>query len=99
MTKKMYRQGDVLITACDPPHGSADPQKDLVLAEGEATGHAHRVVGKAILMMIAARMYLHTQEQSQVTHEEHGHIDLDPGWYEIRRQREFHAGMIRPVLD
>lgn len=95
-----YRQGDVFIQQCSKPNmENAIKQNDLVLAEGEVTGHAHRVVGKAVLLMVATKMYLECLERCHVVHEEHGSIELDPGYYEIRRQREFHAGMVRTVLD
>jgi hypothetical protein len=50
-TKKIplqIRQGDVLLVAVDHiPDGAtaqpADPERGIVLAEGEVTGHAHRI--------------------------------------------------------
>ena len=44
---KMYRQGDVMIVAVDtvPDNAAEVPRtaRGLVLAEGEVTGHAHRI--------------------------------------------------------
>jgi hypothetical protein len=44
----MIRQGDVLLVAVDSlPSGASeqalDPERGLVLAEGEVTGHSHRI--------------------------------------------------------
>lgn len=102
---KQFRQGDVLLMECDPPklEGGEKEQTggNVVLAEGEATGHAHRVrsIGAVVLWMIAAKRYLQVLQTATLDHEEHGKIDLDPGWYEVRRQREFDAGRVRWVAD
>lgn len=102
---EQFRQGDVLLTRCEPPNideGRAIEQGDnIVLAEGEATGHAHRVQSRAkmILWLIAAKRYIEVVQAATINHEEHGKIDLDPGWYEVRRQREFDAGRVRWVAD
>lgn len=103
---KMYRQGDVLITKVDGklPEGampvSPDTRNRLILAEGEATGHAHAVTATAAaLFMVDQMMMLQVLEDTQVQHEEHGFIDLDPGLYKIDRQREYSPEAIRYVAD
>ncbi len=43
--KKFWQQGDVLIKAIDAlPAGNVERLSTAVLAEGEVTGHAHRIV-------------------------------------------------------
>lgn len=101
---KQYRQGDVLLVACEPPDIKKENkrQEEVVLAEGEATGHAHRLRARAaalMMIMAAGRRYVQALEACVLHHEEHGEIHLDPGWYEVRRQREYDAGEIRQVAD
>lgn len=99
-----FRQGDVLLMGCERPdieEGERIASGDnVVLAEGEATGHAHRVrAGAIVLWSIAAKRYLEVIRASTLDHEEHEKIQLKPGWYEVRRQREFDAGRVRWVAD
>ncbi|MEV0901731.1 hypothetical protein [Actinoplanes sp. NPDC049802] len=105
----MYRQGDVLIIpvpegdvpACAPV--PRDRRGRMVLARGEATGHAH-VVGGPGLQLLAdlddpERMFLEVPAHGRVTHEEHGPIPLPAGCYRVVRQREYIPGAFRPVAD
>ena len=50
MTIGMIRQGDVLLVPAErvPPTG-CKPAAEVILAEGEVTGHAHRLGGAAVL--------------------------------------------------
>jgi len=90
---KAYRQGDVSITAVDRvPKQARRVRGDLVLARGEATGHAHRIVeGQAFLYRLATGiLYLRVlSEFAKLYHEEHEDILLPKGDYEVRQQREF----------
>ena len=102
----MYRQGDVLIQRIDqelPEDAEAvkpDERNRLILAEGEATGHAHAVPAVAGALYAAqVGMMLQVNQQTQVLHEEHAPIDLDPGLYKITRQREYFPTEIRQVAD
>src|SRR5690348_10992945 len=105
----MYRQGDVLIVPvragevpqCTP--APRDPRGRMVLARGEATGHAH-VVGGPGLRLLAdpddpERMFVEVPSHGRVTHEEHGPISLPAGHYRVVRQREYVPGSFRPVAD
>ena len=88
-----YRQGDVSIMACKSvPKRARKVKGELVLARGEVTGHAHRIVeGRAFLYQLATGMlYLRVlSEFAKLYHEEHEDVLLPKGDYEIRRQREF----------
>jgi len=75
-----------------------------VLAEGEATGHAHRLHGGA------ARLYelpkqpgvrlLHVVRSVSLRHEEHGPVQLEPGFYRIGIKRQYDPeGGWSPVAD
>jgi hypothetical protein len=96
-TLKQYRQGDVLLVGIERPSrtGKAIDPVDgrIVLARGEATGHAHAIRvddGRAQFFEGPAnRRYLLLTDIGRLEHEEHGAIVLEPGWYEVRRQREY----------
>jgi hypothetical protein len=103
---QMYRQGDVLIERVDQelPENAEVTKPDklgrLILAEGEATGHAHAVSAAAgALYATQLGLMLQVMEQTKVLHEEHHAIDLDPGLYKITRQREYSPKEIRRVAD
>jgi len=112
---EMKRQGDVLIierSNVDMKKLKAEKpiqQNEVVLAEGEATGHAHRVTAQpkngvsiATFMMDQVLM-LHVPKaigKVSVTHEEHDPHELEADKvYEIRRQREYRGGEVRRVMD
>jgi hypothetical protein len=105
----MYRQGDVLVVPIresDVPAGAIPAPRDrsgrLVLAYGEATGHAHVASGEGLRLLVLPddlqSMFLHVQMHGRVTHEEHGPIALPAGYFRIVRQREYVPGAVRPRL-
>lgn len=104
---KTYRQGDVLITAIDEvPEGLRPVPKDkgrTILAYGEATGHAHSVIGDVeLLESDIAEMeerFLRVEQECQVVHDEHDTIKLPAGDYVVKRQREYSPEEIRTVAD
>jgi hypothetical protein len=107
--KRIYRQGDVLVVETNTiPAGVEPVERDsgrLVLAYGEVTGHAHVVVGEAELFAPAdvaeleERFLRVEQEGAQLVHDEHSTIDLPPGDYVVKRQREYSPQEIRTVAD
>jgi hypothetical protein len=102
---KAYRQGDVSIMAVDSvPKQARKVKGELVLARGELTGHAHRIVkGKASLRQLTGgALYLSVKSAfAKLSHEEHEDVILPTGDYEIRRQREFDwiGSEVRNVAD
>jgi len=94
---KQYRQGDVLLVEIDQPSRTGklvNPEEGrIILARGELSGHAHAIQqcdGKAKFFEGAGdRKYLLITEIGRLEHEEHGAIVLEPGWYEVRKQREY----------
>ena len=59
------------------------------LAEGEVTGHAHRIdAPDAFVVGDGDERHLTAPNGTGVTHEEHKRFELPPGDYEITRQRE-----------
>lgn len=103
--RKMYRQGDVLIIeVTDLPKEKKTVERDskgrLILAEGEATGHAHAIHASHAKMYAAGiGMFLMLKRAAELLHEEHGKIDLPPGNYQVIRQREYDPVKERLVRD
>ncbi|GAB2919332.1 hypothetical protein ACFMQL_20955 [Nonomuraea fastidiosa] len=98
----MYRQGDILLVPV--PEESApttlrpeprDARGRMVLAYGEATGHAHAIAGPGTL----SQGFLHLPEGGRLVHEEHAAIVLPKGWYRVVRQREYVPGSYQVVAD
>ena len=95
----MYRQGDILLIPIDevPDTRGAAQARDvrgrIVLAEGEATGHAHAIEanGARLFGDDLQRRFLEVIADGGVdlVHEEHAAIHLNPGAYRVVRQREW----------
>ena len=84
-----YQQGDVTIKPVVIPD-VAESVGSRILAEGEATGHAHRVVGEAELLRMGDQLFLRVLGGDvRVIHDEHAEIAIPPGEYEIGRVREY----------
>jgi len=92
MTKQI-RQGDVLLTAVEPP-ASCERATDRegrplagVRIAGERTGHAHELAGR--VYDADGRRLIFLERPTTLTHQEHRHIEVPAGWWEVRTQREF----------
>jgi hypothetical protein len=100
------RQGDVLLVRVDddPEHFLEKRRTDLqsvprergrlVLAHGEATGHAHVVESEDATLVSedeAEELFLlvHGSMPVPLVHEEHETLDVPPGAYRVVRQREY----------
>jgi hypothetical protein len=98
----MWRQGDVYIAAAAAVPAGARPLPHRTLAEGEMTGHSHRVAeaagstlyahGTSLYLVVAA-------ERVTVVHDEHGPVPLARGTYRVWQQREYSPEAIRTVRD
>lgn len=94
---RMIRQGDVLLVpATGIPADTRSVAREggrLILAEGEATGHAHAVLdrGAELLENDLEERFLRVLAEGGVTvsHEEHAPVRVPPGDYQVRRQREY----------
>ena len=100
----MIRQGDVLLKKCSKmPEGLEKIQPingRLVLAEGEATGHAHTIDAKCgTLFGDEKNMVVVVDQPTKIEHQEHGAIEVNPGVYWVVRQREYTPGKVRRVVD
>jgi hypothetical protein len=99
---KQFRHGDVIIQQVSGLPDKLDPLPHLILAHGELTGHAHRVVPAAGAKLSRSElgMFLEVSTEGlQVVHEEHASISLPPGVYRVWRQREYSPEEIRIVRD
>ena len=101
---KAYRQGDVLLVLRKAVTIQPDAKilNHLVLAEGEVTGHSHKIdqrgadlfdqAGKKFLKVTAA-------QGAKLIHDEHGPQTLPIGEYEVIIQREYEPTGWRNVAD
>jgi len=99
---KIYRHGDVLIAPIKCVPAEAKSRAGLVLAQGEVTGHAHRVEtgAKAEMFEAGEDLFLRVLgSPARVTHEEHQTIELAPGDYRVWRQREYDPKRDLTVMD
>ena len=91
----LYQQGDVLIRRIERiPDGAKKikpTKRGFILAEGEATGHAHRVAvsDRVDMLTLDDNLYLQAKWAFIVTHEEHGAVTIPPGDYGIGRVQEY----------
>lgn len=76
--KRIYRQGDVALVVVDEIPANVelvprDKERGVVLAEGEATGHAHRIPSRHanLYRTEADQRYMRVTAGVQLTHEEH----------------------------
>lgn len=110
-TKKpvLFRQGDVLLEliAGDIPPGAIELDRggrDLILQEGEVTGHAHRIPSRSASLYRTETdaRYMRVMGPAPVAlnHEEHHTVALPPGNYRVTVHAEYVPGELpRQVAD
>ena len=101
---EFYRQGDLLIRKIETLPQGLTKLNTKILAEGEATGHQHRLTSKTAQLFrndANQRRYLSIEEPTQLVHEEHKPITIEEGTYIVIQEREFDpfADYIRRVTD
>lgn len=97
-----FRQGDVLVEAAAIPEDAkrVKVQGRVILAEGEATGHAHTMEADLVeLYEREGTLYMNVLAPAPLTHQEHAAITVTPGTYKVTRQREYTPEAIRNVQD
>lgn len=118
MNTKPVRQGDVLLVKVADDsvsfEGKTPDKRDagrVVLAYGEATGHAHAITeNNAFLFtfkdapedkLFEKEVYLRVKGDTPVElrHEEHSTLSITPGTYKIIHQKEYSPESIRSVVD
>jgi len=104
----MYRQGDVLIVSVDNiPEDVKEisrTKRGVVLAEGEVTGHAHRIPSRHVNLYRSETdaRYLRVMGPAPVAlrHEEHTTVKIPPGNYRVIIHQEYQPGELpRQVED
>jgi hypothetical protein len=87
-----HQQGDVTLEPAAIP-ATARKLKTKIVAEGGATGHAHKIVegeGTATIYEEKGNLYLQVENgQVELVHEEHNTQTILPGEYEIGRVLEY----------
>ncbi|MEM9980967.1 MAG: hypothetical protein AAF734_00630 [Bacteroidota bacterium] len=106
---QIYRHGDVLLfrlPADENPLANQTTKKvkQLTLALGEVTGHAHQLEGTITLLKndnASKDLYFKVEEQAILTHEEHDRIVLEAGIYLKINQVEYDPfeAIVRYVRD
>lgn len=105
---KMFRQGDVLIVAVVsiPSNVIAvkRSKRGVVLAEGEVTGHAHRIPSRSASLYRSESdaRFLRVMGPAPVAlnHEEHKTVSIPPGRYKVVIHAEYVPGELpRQVAD
>jgi hypothetical protein len=95
-----HRQGDLLFLWQDSrPAVDLNARQSNVIVAGEATGHAHRLQAGTILEAPDGTLYLEITQTTQVVHEDHGPLVLEPGFWLVVRQREYTPEASRTVMD
>ncbi len=98
----LYRHGDLLVKSADSLPLDVRRLHHLVLAEGELTGHSHRIAERDSAVLYQSRECLFlsvTGDNATLVHQEHGPIALRRGTYHVWRQREYAPREIRFVRD
>ena len=95
------RNGDVLLLKVQslPAGASQTPmQRPDILAQGEVTGHAHRIVGGGLVQRYDhdGRAYALLKKAAILTHEEHGEAPLEPGVYQLIIERDYDPSLYAP---
>lgn len=103
-----YRQGDVYLVAVARSQGFTQaPAEKRVLALGEVTGHRHEVINGTLWIDERGELYVEADEDTYVDHlteqdvptGEHARVDLAPGVYHVRIQRQYEPDGWRYVAD
>ena len=105
------RQGDVFLELIEDTAsielGERVPLERgaIVLAHGESTGHSHAIRDSGATLFFGkdkaanADRFLRVLRPVSLLHEEHAPVDLVPGLYRVRRQREFTDDMEPRVVQ
>ena len=101
----MIVQGDVFFVRIQNiPRESQKVNRDergFIIAEGEATGHAHVIHEDIELYETDGVLFIKTEKTVEVRHEEHRPVTLDPGIWKVGIVREYDPFLeeIRTVKD
>jgi hypothetical protein len=90
------QQGDVVLYPVSSiPEGckKVDPKLGrIVIAEGEATGHAHTILASIGTMFVneaTKQTFIETSAPTEIDHQEHEKITVPPGKFRVHRVKEY----------
>jgi hypothetical protein len=100
----VIQQGDVILTKIDSiPKGKKIERKErgYVLADGETTGHAHVIEDEIEMVEKDGVLYIGCKTDVIIKHEEHKHITIPAGNYQIGIVAEYDHFLeeARKVMD
>ena len=98
----LYRHGDVLLRRITSLPSGAQRRVGATLAQGEVTGHSHRIQqAHAVQLWVqGSNLFLEVKEPlATLVHEEHRAIELPYGLYRVWRQREYRPDAFVEVMD
>lgn len=107
-TKKIYRQGDVLLIPISELPSGLVKTKKVTLALGEVTGHHHTIfsgatgyasVGEDPNVALAEYLTIDSPTGADLVHQEHSTITIPTGTYKSVIQVEYSPEEIRKVAD
>jgi hypothetical protein len=93
----LWRQGDIYIESAESVPPTAIRLPHAVLAEGEVTGHQHRIEDPRSAIVYEERFDMFVEvlaDSARLVHDEHGPILLPRGVYRVWRQREYDPSLI-----
>jgi hypothetical protein len=99
------RHGDLLIIQVDSIPDGLPKKENTILLEGESTNHFHRLRGGTVYAERPTRDnnyllgFFELEKDTELTHEEHKTIVLNPGKYKFLSQREWDELEERRVID
>lgn len=109
---KIFRQGDVLLREVSASKGKKVADNKYTLAFGEITGHHHDIIGDVQIFKQEGEhkgtlvgegnglLTIQVNSEATLTHQEHDHLIIPKGTYEVVMQREYDVVEgIRQVLD
>lgn len=107
MENGIIRQGDILLVPVDEtPTENAERVTEAILAEGEVTGHAHRLRGDVLTWMVGGELRVRVvgNDAGTLQHEDHDPapvaVVVPERTYRVVRQREWDlSGQWRQVAD
>ncbi|MBF0523361.1 MAG: hypothetical protein HQL24_09955 [Candidatus Omnitrophica bacterium] len=94
----MKRQGDLLIVRVEAIPIASKKKDNLILAEGEATGHNHALDSGEVYEKDGV-LYFRADTTTRLNHPEHKQLLFEKGTYKVIRQREYEPAGWRNVAD
>jgi hypothetical protein len=87
--RELFQQGDVLVYKIDEFPNGLKPAKNKVLAEGEVTGHCHKIDENTdVFVDEQGNIYMETKQDSVLKHDTHGPLTIPKGRYEVKIVQE-----------